>query len=1659
MVAITGYTILGQISAGERSLVLRARRESDGLAVVLKMPTSNALPLREILRYQHEYRLLASLNLSQVIRVHALLPHEEGFILVEEDFSACDLGQFLQDRTLHLSEFFPLARQMAQGLAQVHRNNIIHKDLHLGNVLVDPASGMVKLSDFGQSSLFESEMPEALGAGMLEGALAYMAPEQTGRTKHPVDYRCDLYALGVCFYRMLTGSLPFTSTDPLELIHSHIARQPVAPHTRVPDVPQSLSQLVLKLLAKEPEQRYQSAQGVLHDLKVLQAAWALGDVRDGYDGRDDFVPGQADVSPRFQVARKLYGREAQTAQLLSAFEHVTTSAVPEMVLVAGYSGVGKTALVHEVHLELARRRGRFVRGKFDQYQRDIPFSALLAAFNQLLHQILAESEAQLAAWRQALGEALGNNARVITDVLPELGIVLGAQAVAAALDELAPQETKNRFLLTFQRFVGVFAKPEHPLVLFLDDLQWADVPSLHLLEKLCTGSKGVALLLLGAYRDNEVQAGHPLMEMLRHQDEAGGAGMVVTRIDLMPLGLQDIEQLLCDTLGQENAATHALAQLLQQKTGGNPFFLIQTLNALYRDGLFVARTNHPGWDWELERMQSLQLCDNVVDLLVQRIGRLSLRTQRLLQLAACIGNPFSLKVLATIDEKTESETGADLWEALREGLIQSSGDGFRFLHDRVQQAAYSLIASAELGPLHLKTGRLLVAGDPDALSDTGIFDVLAHFNQALDLITEAPERAFLADLNGRAGQRAKRATAYTAALRYFQIALALLPSNSWQADYSLSLALHTEALSAAFFTGDYALMEVYGAAVLAHARSVVDRVGVYKARSDVFVSQKRNRDAIFTVLPILVELGVVFPKNPGNEDIEAALDHTASRLALLPVEQLLDLPPMEDASQRAALEILVAISAPCYQSFPVLFPLVVCKQVNISLDFGNADISAFGYMTYAMILSGLLQDYDLAVRFGQMAIDLAKKRQARQVCSKIVFLFNNNIRHHKVPLTDTLADLLESARLNLELGDPEYACLTRLSYLQHLFYAGMPLDKVQAEMDFAAALMHSVKQEIALRFTNIHRQTVYRLVRPSDAPWVLHGDVFDASTAIPAHDTITLYVLHSSKVMLEFLFYRYEEAAQSARSAIETLSAAIGLAGVPIVHFYHCLAQLAMLSRVASEQRQQVWDVIDISQNQLKLWSGHCKANFLHKWHLVEAERQRCQGNPWQAVQQYEAAIATAKTHGFIHEQALACELAANFWLAQDKLLPARAYLSEAHRLYRRWGASAKVQHLEQTHSYLRTTTYPMHPMDSSSQRMTHERLDLLSVLKAAQAISSAIHLDELLRTMLRIVLENAGAEEGFLLLETAGDWGIAARVQAVDQSMHFEKSALAGSAWVCEAMVRLVLRTRRELVLDDASQDSLFQNEPHVRSRGSKSVLCLPLMAQNRLNGVLYLENRLTAGAFATGYSQILKMLSAQAAIALENALLYQSLETKVQERTQELAQANAHLHRLSLTDALTGIANRRHFDEALQTEWRRAARSGQMLALAMIDVDWFKRYNDHYGHQRGDACLKAVAQVLGSCSRRVADLVARYGGEEFAFIAPETERGAMQAVAEEIRRAVEAMAMAHSQSLFGHVTVSIGVACMVPAPHLGPENLIQAADAALYRAKEAGRNQVVCV
>lgn len=1636
---LPGYSLGEQIFLGRSSRIVRSVRESDGLKVVLKFPVFDTLSLRDTLRFQNEYQLVTSLDLSRVIRIHALIPWVSGFVIVEEDFGALDLERFLDGRALSPTEFFPIALAMAEGLAQLHTNRVIHKDIHLGNILIEPKSGLVKLTDFGLSTLIEDESQEAMAPEMIEGTLYSISPEQTGRMNHPVDNRSDLYSLGVCFYRILTGQLPFTATDPMEMVHAHIARHPVAPHLLTPTLPRALSDLVMKLLAKEPRERYQSAQGVMADLETLRTHLRFGTLNAG------FALGSQDISLRFQVTRKIYGRDREVQILLDAFERVAGGRT-ELLLISGYSGVGKTALVQEIHRSLARQRGRFLSGKHDQYQRDIPFSALIQSFRELINQILAESEEQVAHWRQTLTDTLGHNARIIVDLLPEAGILLGDQP---AVPELGAVETKNRFFMTIQKFIGVFARPEHPLVIFLDDLQWADTPSLQLMRVICSNAEGMSLLLLGAYRDNEVPASHPLMELLRQLAEEGAP---LETIHLEPLGVDDTNRVVADTLHQPPETTRDLSALLQEKTGGNPFFLSQTLKELHTKHLFSQDASTGRWAWDLEQMRSLAMTDNVVDLMVRKLNRLPVPTQVALKYAACVGNRFTVDILAAIAEKSEADLGSDLWGALKEGLILPSGTGFKFLHDRVQQAADSLISDQERHSLHLKVGRLLIrhlAGDQ---LENALFDILGHFNQALDEVTDPAERTMLVRLNLRAGKRAMRATASTTALASFQAALGLLPTGSWDTDYELALELHTGAVTAAFLCGNYPLMDTYSQEVLSRARTFVDKVPVFKAKAEVCVSENRNLDAILTVLPVLRELGIRFPDDPGPDDINAALGKTMGRLAQRPAGTLIELPLMTDPQKLAAMEILVSISTSCYQSFPALFPLVVMEQVDLSLEYGNCEVSSFSYMAYAMILSGLLEDFESAYHFGQMAIDIARKLESKKIYGKLIFMFNNNIRHHKVPLSETLPDLTEGVAIAMDLGDPEYSCLARLAYLQHMLFLGEPLGRVRSEMAFSADVMRGVKQENALKFMNIHRQAVLNLTESRGSPWVLTGDAFDEAVPISANDITTFYCLYLCRGMLEYWFGQHEEAEKTMSAAMGTLAGAIGLAGVPIVYFYDCLSKLAVLPLRSEEEQKQLWVEIDSSLAKLKIRAKHCPANHQHKALLVEAERQRVLGGrSWEVLDLYEQAIRLAGQNGYLQEEAMANEKAGIFALALGNDTIGRAYLVQAHRAYLRWGATIKVRALEQTHLFLaQSERLP------GSSDMSRDKLDLISVLKASEVISGEIHLDGLLKKIMGIVIENAGAEKGYLLLSGDGNWVVAAQANVRDGIPHLENSPLTGSSLVCEAIVRFVIRTRQDLFLEDAGRNSPFQTDPQVVSRGIRSVLCLPLVSQNRLSGVIYLENNLSVGAFSAKRSQVMKMLTAQASIAIENALLYQSLELKVAERTRSLEEANCKLKAMSDTDGLTGVANRRRFDEVLEAEWRRAARSGLSVGLILLDVDWFKKYNDQYGHQAGDACLQQVAEVLRSRTRRAGDLAARYGGEEFAFIAPETDRKALQAIAEEIRSTLEAQALPHDGSDFGKVTASLGIAALVPTDGQMPSQLILEADQALYRAKAEGRNRI---
>ncbi|MGB9282786.1 MAG: AAA family ATPase, partial [Candidatus Sulfotelmatobacter sp.] len=625
-------------------------------------------------------------------------------------------------------QFLRLAVALAGAIGQLHGRGLIHKDIKPPNVLVDSATGQVRLTGFGIASRVPRERQAPEPPEFIAGTLAYMAPEQTGRVNRSIDSRSDLYSLGVTLYEMLTGSLPFSASDPMEWVHCHIARQPATPSERIRNIPEAISAITMKLLAKTVEERYQTAAGVERDLLHCLSQWeSRGSI-------DVFALGAQDTPDCLMIPERLYGRDREVDALLTAFDRIVAGGRPELVLVSGYSGIGKSAVVNELHKPLVPPRGLFASGKFDQYKRDIPYATLAQAFQSLVRPLLSKGEDELRKWREALGGALEPNGLLIVDLVPELKHVIGEQP---PVPELPPSEAQRRFHLVFRRFIGVFARPEHPLALFLDDLQWLDAATLDLLEDLLTRDDLRHLLLIGAYRDNEVSPTHPLMRKL---DAIRQAGATLEDIVLAPLGQDDLRQMLVDSLHCEPGRAAPLAKLIHEKTTGNPFFAIQFISTLAEEGLLSFDYGQGRWGWDLDRIYAKGYTDNVVELMVGKLNRLPVDTQEALKQFACMGNSAEFDMLSMAYEKSIEELHQRLWEAVRIGLIFRSDDSYRFLHDRVQEAAYSLIPEKMRSGAHLRIGMLLAAHTPETKREEAIFEIVNQLNRGSHLLSSVEDR-------------------------------------------------------------------------------------------------------------------------------------------------------------------------------------------------------------------------------------------------------------------------------------------------------------------------------------------------------------------------------------------------------------------------------------------------------------------------------------------------------------------------------------------------------------------------------------------------------------------------------------------------------------------------------------------------------------------------------------------------------------------------------------------------------------------------------------------------------------------------------------------------------------------------------------------------------
>jgi predicted ATPase/signal transduction histidine kinase/CheY-like chemotaxis protein/tRNA A-37 threonylcarbamoyl transferase component Bud32 len=1534
MMNLPQVAVTAKIYESANSLVYRGIRESDRIPVILKVLKEDYPTPAELTRYKQEYEITRSLNIDGVVKAYSQQDYQRSLVMLLEDFGGESLAKWMQESPqaycpVPLAQFLRLAIAITEILGRIHAANVIHKDINPGNIVFNPETGIVKIIDFGISTQLTRTNPTFKNPNVLEGTLAYMSPEQTGRMNRTLDYRTDFYSLGVTFYELLTGQLPFTTTDILELVHCHIAKQPISPHQVKADIPTVVFGIIMKLMAKNAEERYQSAWGLKADLQeCLRQLETTGEIA-------RFGLGNQDISDKFQIPQKLYGREAEVETLLTAFERIAAGEAKgaELMLVAGYSGIGKSALVQEIYKPITEKRGYFISGKFDQFGRNIPYSAIVSAFTGLVRQLLSEPEDQLQQWHNKLLTSLGTNGQIIINVIPEVELIIGKQA---PVPEVGATEAQNRFNRVFQKFIRVFCSPEHPLVIFLDDLQWADSATLKLIELMMTDADTQYLFLIGAYRDNEVNLSHPLMMTL---EELRKEGATISRITLAPLGLGAIAQLIADTLHSDISTVKPLAELVLHKTGGNPFFVNEFLKTLYTENLLTFDFEHLSWRWDIAQIEDKNITDNVVELMIGKLNKLPPTTQQILKLAACIGADFDLNTLSIISEKPPGEVFPELVVAAQSGLILATSEldeqllvqDYKFLHDRVQQAAYALIDESHKQAVHLQIGRNLLEKTLPEEPTERLFEIVDHLNQGIELVTAQPERDEISQLNLIAAQRAKAAIAHNVAQKYLALGREWLAASSWQTNYDLTLDLYLETTEVAYLCGEFEQVESWFAIVLEEAKTVLDIVKVYEVKIQTDMAQSQPLKAINTGLQVLQQLGIGFPEKSSQSDIRLELDTITSRFSEKPIGDLIHLPQMTEPDKLAAMRILSSITVAAYIAAPDLMPLLASKQVNLSIQYGNAFVSPFAYATFGLILCGMVGDIESGYEFGQLALRLLSQPNTHSLKARILTMVSHFIIPWKEHIRESLEPCLEAYQSGLESGDLEFAAYGAYTYCFQSFVVGKELVELEREMTKYTDAIRQLKQQLAFTWTQIYQQSVLNLMECSVNRNCLIGESCNQENKLPHHEItenpIIKIKIHLNQLILCYLFSEYSQAVENSTLAANHFVQAIAAPSEPLYYLYDSLSRLATYPESSDQSQSEILKKVALNQERMKQWAHYAPMNYLHKYHLVEAEKTRVLGQWFEAEELYEQAILGAKDNEYLQEEALAYELAAKFYLSRGREKFAQTYMKEAHYCYERWGATAKVKDLEtrypqlltQSPTLTRTTSTRTTNPRTTTGNSSGEALDLATVMKASQAISGEIVLEQLLSSLIQILIENAGAQTGCLILHKDGGWVIEASGE-VDSSARYEIYAtrvlqsIPINNHLPVAIINYVVRTKESLVLNDATREGSFTDEPYIKEHQTKSILCAPLLNQGKLVGLFYLENNLSVGAFTPERLEVLNLLSSQAAISIENANLYtqlgeysRSLEQKVSQRTAELAEATRQAQAANLAKS-TFLANMSH-------------------------------------------------------------------------------------------------------------------------------------------------------
>jgi diguanylate cyclase (GGDEF)-like protein len=1640
MKKIGEYTIQSVLYGGGKFTIYRGVRQSDQTPVILKISRFEHPSANNLASLQHEYHILKQLNSPYIIRAYDIIQSQHQLALILEDVNSTSLHEYLKDHTLTLTDFFKIAIQLVDALSVLYLKKVIHKDINPCNILIDPNSLAIKVIDFSLSTQLNHEISDPLQIQNLAGTLAYISPEQTGRMNRSIDYRTDFYSLGITFYEMLTGTVPFTIEDPLELIHCHLVKTPVSVFEKKENIPKVLSAIISKLLAKMPEERYVSAVGLRIDLLRCQLEW------NDNQKINIFPLGTGDIYDHLILSKKMYARETEVQELLAAFSRVSGGS-RELLTLSGYPGIGKSSVVKEIYKPITEQKGSFTAGKYDRLNRNIPYSGLIEAFQELVRGLLSESDGTLLTVKNLLLKALGQNVGMMVKAIPDLALILGEQP---SIVELLSVESQNRFSLTFQRFIRALARPEHPLVIFLDDVQWIDNASLELLKSLLLNIDSRYLLIILAYRNDKVSQEHVLMDML---NQLKINDVLITDLTLSPFKEIDVGHLLADTLSCSLEEVSPLAGLVLQKTHGNPFFMNEFLKNLYQDKLLYFSGEKRRWCWDLNEIKQRSITDNVVDLLILRIKKLPPESAELLELAACVGHLFDLKTLAVISEFSLEKTAQLIWEPLRTNLISPLGDDyqilegiktgalsssadrkieFKFSHDRIQQAAYSLIPEDMRSTIHLKSGRLLLkeymVKEVSDRKDQVLFEILNHFNQCLSLISLVVERHELAKLNLLAGQKAKATAAYAAALNYLQSGIALLPDKDWQTGYDFLFPFYKEISECLFLLKKFNEAEKYIDELLNNARSTVDKAEVYFSKINAYVNTAKHQEAIALAKKSLMLFHQKLPVNPSRITILKKMLGIKWKSRKRKGKTFLI--AATNPETLVINKILTVASSSAYQVNQNLFAYIACKVLSDSFSEGYTPETPAACLGYAMILISELNYIDEAFYFVELAKELQLEIKDNTKNARNFFIQGAFVNHWKYPLPISLELLEKSYQAGVEEGDLAYASFSRVMSVV-AFYLGKPLAEIKESVDKSVNFLKSSGNKDFFQFFQFFRYAIL-LLREDDAAIQLKLNSIFEKMKRSKNKTALVFTYNIFSQVL-FIKGDFSEAVKMSSEAYRLKKFVQGGFDSVYIEFFHALCLAACYEKVNKNLKISYLKDLKKIQKKFNLWSTCSPVNFMHAYLLISAEIKRITlGFDGETVRLYNEAILQAEEHHYLPFAAIASERASKLCFDSQNPLFAKAYLQNAHYAYLQWGALSKCRLLEIEHpDYIQahSVSMPSKSMSISSTDILATNLDVLALFKATQAISGEIQLSKLLQKLTDILLKDAGASRAILLVREENAWFVEAEGTLLNQKVTLSQAdPLENRSDIPLSLVSFAQRTQELVLIQQAKElERYSMHDPYLSHVKPQSILLLPVFYQGMLRHLLYLENRDTSYAFTPTHIQTLKLLASQAAISLENARLYHQ----------------------ATHDPLTGLANRNLLYQVFELSAARAKREKKAIAILFLDLDGFKKVNDTFGHELGDKVLLYFSEQIKLCLRE-SDLAVRLGGDEFIVMLEEASVSVASLIADRILKTFNKPITLMTHEIY--VTVSIGIS-LYPEDGVEVQGLIKQADVALYSAKESGK------